>query len=86
MADNFNNDFPEAQVGPATRQKTLTPSNTVAIDPIPRALYVSVTGNVAIEDIHGNRVTYPSVPAHTRLDIRAKYLRTDTTATVIGWD
>ena len=51
---------------------------------LPKALYVSVTGDVVVHNLDGVSVTFPAVPAGTILPIRAKRLLTATTATVIA--
>lgn len=85
MADNFR----YLTVGlnaPATRHRAVTPSDTVALDPLPRALVALTSGTVAIRDAAGTSITYP-VLAGQVIDFRAAYvLATGTTATVAAWE
>lgn len=74
-----------ANTDPAVRHATIVPSDVTPVSPVPRALLVTVAGNVQITDYAGVSITYPSVPAYTRLDIRAKYVGAATTATVVAW-
>lgn len=70
---------------PAFRHYAITPANTdLAVRP--RALMVTATGDVVIQDEAGVNITYPAVPAYTLLPFRAVQVRTGTTATVVGWD
>ena len=69
---------------PATRLAAVTPSDSTDLGPV-RALYVGVTGNVAVR-AKGNSaaVTLVGVPAGAILPIRAQYVySTGTTATDI---
>ena len=63
----------------------ITPSDSVALAVIPKALYVGVTGNVAIQAANDTApVTLVGVPAGSILPIRAAYvLANGTTATSI---
>lgn len=84
MADNFPT-ISAANGAPAVRHYAITPGNTdLAIRP--RALMVTVEGDVIIRDELGTDVTYSTVPAYTILPFRAVQVRTGTTATVVGWD
>lgn len=61
---------------------SVTPSDATII-PITRALWIGVTGNVAITDTAGNVVTIPNVPVGV-LPVQAqKVMATNTTATSI---
>ena len=86
MADRFET-YPSigSIEAPASRHYAITAANSdLAIRP--RALIVTVAGNVEIRDEAGTTITYSSVPAYTILPIRAVQVRTGTTATVVGWD
>jgi hypothetical protein len=86
MADRFET-YPSVGSieAPASRHYAITPANSnLAIRP--RALIVTVAGDVAIQDELGTNITYAAVPAYTILPIRAVQVRTATTATVVGWD
>lgn len=69
---------------PATLHYVVTPSNTVQLSPVPRALFALTTGNVAITDSSNTTIVY-SVTAGTQLPFRAIYVTTATTANVIAW-
>ena len=62
---------------PADRHMAITPSDSTVLDPIPRALKVTVAGNLAIADADGTAVTYPVSAG----DI----IPTGTTAIVVAW-
>ena len=70
---------------PADRHMSITPNDTPARDPIPRALRAMTAGNVAIADADGTAITY-AVNAGDIIPFRAtKVLSTGTTATVVAW-
>lgn len=72
--------------GPATRHYAITPNDGADLPVRPRALFVTVAGNVVIRDEEGVDVTYP-VSVGDVLTFRAvRVLATGTTATVVGWD
>lgn len=84
MADRFETNM-AALDSPASRHFAITAANTdLAFRP--RALLVTVTGDVVIRDETGIDITYPAVPAYTVLPFRAIQVRAGTTATVVGWD
>jgi hypothetical protein len=84
MADRFET-LMSGLDAPAARHFSITPANTdLAFRP--RALIVTVAGDVVIQDELGTNITYAAVPAYTILPIRAVQVRTGTTATVVGWD
>jgi len=85
MADRFSDRQASGLADPATRHYAITPANS-DLSVRPRALMVTVTGNVEIRDEAGTTITYSSVPAYTLLPIRAVQVRTGTTATVVGLD
>ena len=63
---------------------TITPSDTVPLSTIPKALRVTAAGNLAIRGTGSSPVTIPVV-ANETLPIRARYIyATGTTATVVG--
>ena len=83
MADRFERS--EAGLtAPATRHFTITPANS-DLAYRPRALFVTVAGNLVIRDELGVDQTYP-VNVGDILPFRAVQVRSTTTATVIGWD
>ena len=70
---------------PATRLRAVTPSDSVDLDYIPKALYVGTGGNVSIIALEDSAaVTLTNVAAGTIIPIRAKFVRaTGTTASGI---
>ena len=66
----------------ATRWATLAESDTAILEDY-RALYASTSGNIVIDDMNDNTVTF-AVSAGQILPVQAKRLTTATTATVIG--
>lgn len=68
---------------PANRHATVVPSNSASLPPH-RALYIAVTGDVAIEDANGTQITYASVAVGLFPFVATK-IRTATTATVVLW-
>lgn len=70
---------------PADRHMAITPNDATVLDPIPRALKVTVAGNLAIADADGTAITY-AVAVGDIIPFRAtKVLSTGTTATVVAW-
>ncbi len=84
MPDRYTNERQTLEA-PASRHYAITPANA-DLAWRPRALMVTATGDVVIQDEAGTVVTYAAVPAYTLLPIRAMQVRTGTTATVVGWD
>ncbi|MBY5942771.1 hypothetical protein [Halomonas sp. DP5N14-9] len=72
--------------GPAVGHYQITPSDTEALHPLPRALFALTDGQVAIKAAIGDTaITYP-VAAGQVYPIRAAYvLETGTTATLAAW-
>ena len=69
---------------PADRHQAIVPSDSVPIDPRPRAHYCLTAGDVAIEDRQGIVLTY-AVQAGQVLPFRAAKVRASgITATVYG--
>lgn len=60
----------------------VTKSNTVALNPVPRGLYIGTGGNVTLRPVGSSAdVVYKNVPAGGYLAIRAVFVRsTGTTA------
>ena len=69
---------------PARQAYAVTPHDDNEVSIVPRALYIGVTGNVAVTMFNGDNVTFVGVPAGQFLPIRVKkVLATNTTATDI---
>lgn len=71
-------------LSPAADGVAITPSDTVDLTVAPRRLWIGGAGNVKINTLAGNPLTYTAVPAGTYLTIRAsRIFATGTTATNI---
>lgn len=82
MADPFELHIPDLH-DPASVHFAITPADTdLAVKP--RALYVTVAGNLVLLDKAGRTVTYP-VTAGQIIPFRPVQVRAATTATVVGW-
>lgn len=69
----------------ARNAKAITPSDTVALSPVPDRIYVGGTGDITCR-LYGDTVdvVFKAVPVGTLLPIRAQYIRTTgTTATLM---
>ena len=85
MADNFQS-HPPGLDSPARRHYAISPSDTVDLLQLPRALRVLTSGNLALRDELGTVITY-AVTAGEILPFRAmRVMATGTTATVVGWE
>ena len=69
---------------PAFRHFAISPSNDNDLTIKPRALYVTVEGNLEMKDDKGTILIYP-VTAGQILPFRPVRVLSGTTATVIGW-
>ncbi|MEO9648811.1 MAG: hypothetical protein ABJ360_22495 [Roseobacter sp.] len=62
----------------------ITPSDSATIEPVPRALWVGVSGDINVEFIDGSTAILKSAAAGTPLPLQvSKVLATSTTATDI---
>lgn len=62
----------------------VTPSDTLSITPVPRALWVGVSGDLSVEFIDGTSVTLSGASAGVPLALQvSKVMATGTTATNI---
>jgi hypothetical protein len=78
------NNTATASTAPADDIFSITPSDSVALATVPKALLVLTAGNVAVRGTGNNPVTIPVVAGQI-LPIRARYVyATNTTATVVG--
>lgn len=83
MTDTFKNHRDELD-SPATSAAAVTPNNSTNLSNVTRALYVGGAGDVAVEMLSGDTVTFSAAPVGTILPIRVnKVLFTGTTATLI---
>ncbi len=60
---------------PATGAAAINPDDSQLISQVTRALYIGVTGDVAVEMIDGHHVTFSNVQAGTVLAVRARRVR-----------
>jgi hypothetical protein len=84
MADPYMG-FEHSLIMPPSRHVTVTPHDTNSLPISPRALYVSVAGDLVLEDEGGTSVTYPVVAGQIlpfRGDVKVKAA---TTATIVVW-
>lgn len=67
---------------PARTAKAIVPSDTVALDPTPRGIYVGTGGDVTLRAIgSATDVAYRNLPDASYIAVRAQYVRaTGTTA------
>jgi hypothetical protein len=81
MADKFASQSDSAS-GPARDAFPLTPSDTVAISPIPKGIFVGSGGTVTLRAIDGAAdVTYRNLADGSYIAVRAQFIRaTGTTA------
>ena len=78
--DQFK-DFPVTLTSPATNAVAVTPSDTVPLTNISRAVYVGQTGDISVEMQSGQIVTYQNVQGGSILALRTLKIRqTGTTA------
>ena len=74
----------EGMTSPANDASAVTPSDTVPLTYVSRALYIGGAGNLVVTMQGGGNVTFIGVPAGTVLPIRCSHVRsTSTTATSI---
>ena len=86
MADEFEG-YASGLTSPATRHTAITPSDSVDLDPRPRALRINVGGNIAIRDREGTDITYAVIAGEILPFRGVRVLATGTTATgIVGWD
>jgi hypothetical protein len=82
-----DNDYPAMFAGvssPYVGGQSVTPSDTVSLTKVSRALYVCGTGNLSVLMMDGTTVTIPTVPAYTLLPLRVERVNfTGTSATNI---
>jgi hypothetical protein len=79
-ADNFKL-HTERLDSPGANAIAITPSNTDALEKISRAIYIGGAGNLTVEMIGGQTVTFVGLSAGCLLPIRVYKVLTSTTAT-----
>ncbi|WP_375285514.1 hypothetical protein [Sphingomonas sp.] len=83
MEDRFD-DQTLGSSAPATRARSVTPSDVVELPFLPRAIYVGGNGDVALRGEDGADAVWRNVPAGTILPFRATMVRASgTTATAL---
>jgi len=70
----------DTQSTPARFGANVTKSDSTALDPLPKAIYVGTAGDVVVRFGTGSDVTFKNVPAGAILPIRPLYIRTASTA------
>ena len=74
----------DGQGEPAVRWYRIVPSDSTPLDPIPRGLYVDVTGTLSVVDIDGNIMPMAAAAVGYH-PLRPRYVKaTGTTAVVYG--
>ena len=79
-ADNFKL-HTERLDSPGASAIAITPSNTDALEKISRAIYIGGAGNLTVEMLGGQTVTFVGLSAGCLLPIRVNKVLTSTTAT-----
>ena len=83
MADLLH-DFNFTDRSPYDQAAAVTTSDSAAVSPVPRAIYIGGAGNVKVDMASGGTVTFSAVPVGTVLKIRpTKIYATGTTATLM---
>lgn len=85
MGDGSHAEVVDAGVAPGGACAEVTPSDANDLANAPcRALYVGGAGDVTIQDVDGNTITFAAVPAGTVLPVKVmRVMNTDTDATDI---
>lgn len=76
-------DTAQSLVAPASGAHAVTPSDSLELPQISRAIYVGTGGNLVIEMLWGGTVTFANVPSGSLLPIRARKVLSTSTATAI---
>lgn len=79
--DNYS-DFPSTLTAPARDAAAVTPSDSVDLAVLPRAIYVGTAGNMSARMIGGQVISFLNVPAGTVLALRVQ--RVNATGTTAG--
>jgi hypothetical protein len=82
MLDNFS-DHANSLTSPARKAFAITPNDASDLSEITRAIYVGGAGHLLVTMMDGNDVTFSDVPGGTVLPIRARRVKTGSTATNI---
>ena len=83
MADEFASNASGLD-SPATRAAAVTPNDSTDLATAARALYIGGAGNVSLDTVGGDTVTFTGLAAGTILAVRTARVRsTSTTATAI---
>ncbi len=85
MPDRFSSNIPSL-TSPATHGFTVTPSDTIDLSEVTRAIYVGSGGALAVRLLSGQTVTFAGVSAGSILPLGAdRVLATGTTAgSIVG--
>ena len=80
LMDQFK-DFPITLTSPATNAAAVTPSDTTPLASVSRAIYVGQTGDISVEMLSGQIITFQNVQGGSILALRTLKIRqTGTTA------
>lgn len=82
MLDNFS-DHANSLTSPARKAFAITPNDATDLIEITRAIYVGGAGNLVVQMMDGTDVNFADVPGGTVLPIRARRVKTTSTATNI---
>lgn len=85
MADNFAS-FMRSWNMPGRRHGLVTPSDTVDLDPRPRALRILTSGALVVTDGGGVDVTYTVTAGETFMFSPVRVKASGTTATAAWWE
>lgn len=69
-------------LGPAVHAAAVTPSDTNELPNYSKRLWVGGVGNLTLITVGGETVTYPSVPAGTYIEARAKQVKATGTSAI----
>ena len=70
---------------PASNVVEITPSDTTVLNPVVRALWIGGAGNVQVQTVSGQTVTFAGAQAGSIIPVRVRQvLATGTTATLIN--
>ena len=85
--DNFSN-FPTTPISPARGGEQVSPSDSIALTQVSRALYVGQGGDVSVVMADGASLLFEAVPGGTLLPIRVERVAasgTSATSIVALW-
>lgn len=81
MADSFQG-MSDSVSGPARKMWLVTPHDTNELDPLPKSLRANTAGTLIVHAIDSAVSVTLTVVAGERIDVRAKLVKTGTTAAI----